>query len=284
MPCLLERSFTESVLIAQTRQRIREEFSSDETDPEKLLETTFDCEVRVAKMTHEERKDLRSESDFSVSEERGPTLWIVGGINGSGKTTLCNGPRLAPLFRTSQVLNADLLARTLRMVFSDLSQDEADRRAATLIFDTVVSGVNDGRSLAVETVLSTDKYKPVVDNALKRGVRFGFVYLTLDSPEEAIARVSLRVRGENGHDVPAEKIRDRWARSHDNWRWFAERAHFGIVFDNGGSRPQKTILVRDGHLLYSKDLSEEWESRISTLPKHHDFRISEEDVRWEPGF
>lgn len=286
MSCLLERSFRESVRIAILRNEIRTSFPEPPEEnplPEDLIERSFAIEVQKARRLSAEIK----KNQFSKKEEehRGgpPFFWIVGGINGAGKTTLCRSANVKALFGTVQVMNADRLARDRRMLEPEISQYDADRWAADTVYAVAARRIGERKSVSLETVLSTDKYKPLVERALENGYRIGFVYVTLGSPEQSIERVALRVLND-GHDVPEEKIRARWSKSHENWNWFAERAHFGIVFDNGGSIPSKTILVRDGQILFSGEISEEWENRISRFPKSPDFRILEDDPRWEPGF
>ena len=69
------------------------------------------------------------------------------------------------------------------------------------------------------------------------------VFLSLVTPEEAIARVAMRVR-QGGHDVPSETIRRRFAaglrnftdvyrHGVDYWQWF----------DNSGDTP---VLLEEG--------------------------------------
>lgn len=47
---------------------------------------------------------------------------------------------------------------------------------------------------------------------------------------------------DGGHDVPEDKIHDRWHRSMGNLPWFAARADRLIVADNSGSEPVALAL------------------------------------------
>jgi predicted ABC-type ATPase len=63
----------------------------------------------------------------------------------------------------------------------------------------------------IETVLSTEKYKPIFRLAKRSGYRLMFIYVVLPSIKEALARVARRIR-HGGHAVSAKKIRKRWPR------------------------------------------------------------------------
>jgi len=58
---------------------------------------------------------------------------------------------------------------------------------------------------------------------------------------------------EGGHDVPEDKIRERWSRSMDNLSWFAARADRVVVFDNSGDVPRVIALRHLGGVLELRD-------------------------------
>lgn len=93
------------------------------------------------------------------------------------------------------------------------------------------AAITEGRSFAVETVLSSDKFRPKVMRAKLLGFRFGFVFVTVDAASMNIARVQDRA-AKGGHDVPPERIMARRLRSHAAFGWFAQAADIGFLFDN----------------------------------------------------
>lgn len=98
----------------------------------------------------------------------------------------------------------------------------------------------------METVLSTAKYQPVVEEVLTAEGRCFLIYVALNSPELSAQRVRRRV-SEGGHDVPADKLRERWERSLKMLPWFASRAHRFWVFDNSNSdSEQRAELLATG--------------------------------------
>ena len=147
-----------------------------------------------------------------------PWFVLVAGINGAGKSTFAQDRATLRVLLEArgpeiEVINPDLVTREIQRSRPELALEEANVRAA----DECERRVRDlvahaDRSFVIETVLSTEKYKPVVRAALKRGFQVLFVYVVLGSVEEAIHRVASRV-ARGGHDVPAAKIRSRWPRS-----------------------------------------------------------------------
>ncbi|NOS70193.1 MAG: hypothetical protein HOP33_09710 [Verrucomicrobia bacterium] len=104
-----------------------------------------------------------------------------------------------------------------------------------------------GEAVAVETVLSTDKYRPVVEQLRRDGGMFNLIYVGLNSPELSRQRVAARV-AKGGHPVPEEKLAGRWQRSLEHLPWFASRADHFFIFDNSDSNPDQepVLAAREG--------------------------------------
>ena len=168
-----------------------------------------------------------------------PEFWLIAGPNGAGKTTLaCSGAIPKHVLR----LNPDeVTLRLLRGQGINSFQDapapllrELNIAAAESVFSEVSNRLGKNQAVAVETVLSTDKYRSVVAEVLKRKGRFNFIYVALSSPRVSLIRVRNRVRM-GGHDVPSEKLKGRWQRSLDNLPAFAALASNFWIFDNSDS-------------------------------------------------
>ncbi|MGB7077506.1 MAG: hypothetical protein WBD53_09985 [Xanthobacteraceae bacterium] len=93
------------------------------------------------------------------------------------------------------------------------------------------TSINAHQSVGVETVLSTSKYRRLVRAAKRRGFEIRLIYVILETPDLNVERVRLRVR-KGGHDVPVEKVRERWARSLRQLPWFLNQADWALIFDN----------------------------------------------------
>jgi predicted ABC-type ATPase len=173
-------------------------------------------------------------------------LWIVAGVNGAGKTTLTRRlwPLIASFGSPGPVLNPDELTMALLLREPELPRDEANRRAAEMAEQQLRAKINRSESVIVETVLSSDKYKPYLKRARRKGMRIGLIYVALSSPELAIDRIRIRV-AMGGHDVPQEKVRVRWSRSLDNLAWFSARVDRLLVFSNDNPNGEP-LWIADG--------------------------------------
>jgi predicted ABC-type ATPase len=160
-------------------------------------------------------------------------LWLLVGPNGSGKSTLARSgvlQRWSPeIPRHAQ--SPDDIARILPDVAPG-GDEFAYVRAAQAASDALVqAAVEARRTIMVETVGSSPKFFAVVDDARDRGMRFGLIYVTVKAGALNLARVAQRV-ATGGHQVPADRVVDRRARSIANFPEFARRANAGLVLDN----------------------------------------------------
>lgn len=166
-----------------------------------------------------------------------PVLWLLAGPNGSGKSTFAQSRVFERLHQTPETdtplvrLNPDEKARGLRFAFPILTDEQVALRAAQQSDAELDGCIERGRSVLVETVLSSDKLRARVEAAKARGADIRLTYVLLRKPELNIARVAQRV-AMGGHGVEEQKIRDRWVRSLENLPWFAGRADTLSVWDN----------------------------------------------------
>jgi predicted ABC-type ATPase len=164
-----------------------------------------------------------------------PTLVIVAGPNGSGKTTLVRTGVLASLLKVPALsINADDLARN--MASGGQPSDEQALLAAQISDARLDAEIAARRSVVVETVLSSDKFKGRVAAARAAGFDIVLVYVSVKLPELNIARVANRLL-QGGHAVPLDRILARRARSHAMFAWFAREADQVFVFDNSTTVP-----------------------------------------------
>ena len=179
-----------------------------------------------------------------------PWMWIIAGPNGAGKSTFA-GPYLDDLHAAFPELtgpmavvklNADERTLELRRQFPDAAHAALNRQAAQEIDTEVAAMIAAGRSFAVETVLSTPKYRDDVETAQAKGFRFGLIYVSLRSARLSTQRVGERVR-KGGHDVEAAAVVRRYRRSHEQLSWFAPRTDFLMIFDNSDKREDRPPLL-----------------------------------------
>lgn len=103
--------------------------------------------------------------------------------------------------------------------------------AAEEVYAEAEKRLSEGECVCLETVLSTDKFRPLVERLIASGGRFNLIYVAVSSADVSKSRVVHRA-SLGGHDVPPDKVADRWLRSMHRVGWFARRAHVFIAFDN----------------------------------------------------
>ncbi len=134
-----------------------------------------------------------------------PLLWILVGPNGAGKTTYYERyikPRL-----TLPFINADLIAR------AEWPEDTAEHayEASKLAADTRTALLDKNRSFVTETVFSHPSKLELLRDARQRGYIIWLTCIYVDDANLSVARVNQRVI-EGGHEVPEDKIRQRYDR------------------------------------------------------------------------
>ncbi len=157
---------------------------------------------------------------------------IIAGPNGAGKTTFAREflPNEAgcPIF-----VNADLIAAGL----APFAPETAAVQAGRLMLQEIARHFAARESFAFETTLAGRGYLHHIRTWRATGYRVKLIYLQLDSPEEAIARVAQRVR-QGGHDVPQAIIRRRFAAGRENFdRLYAPMVDAWALYDNAGAVP-----------------------------------------------
>jgi predicted ABC-type ATPase len=166
-----------------------------------------------------------------VSE--GKKVVIIAGPNGAGKTTFAT--EFLPFEAACPVfINVDLIAAGL----SPFAPDAAAIRAGRILLAEIDRHAAVGKSFAFETTLSGHTYVKRIEAWRAAGFVVELIFLSLASPEEAIARVAMRVR-QGGHDVAPEVIRRRFVSGMRNFHeTYRQRVDYWQWFDNSGRKPR----------------------------------------------
>ncbi len=157
--------------------------------------------------------------------DRRPLVLAVAGPNGAGKTTFYFSHLQAAGLR---FVNADVIARELRM----------DAYTAATVADGLRRQLIEQReSFVFETVFSDpvgEKLK-FLEEAGQAGYNSILCFIGIASADVSEQRVAMRTtRG--GHDVPNEKLRERYPRTMANLRDAIRRLPNVWIFDNGDLR------------------------------------------------
>jgi len=152
-------------------------------------------------------------------------LHLVVGPNGSGKTTFVT-EFLAMELPGFAYVNADEIAK------AKWPSDPAAHayEAAHIAEETRAHLIAKGRSFIAETVFSHPSKLDLIRSAQEEG--YQVVLHVMIIPEElAVRRVEYRVRA-GGHDVPEQKIRERYRRLWGLVARAVSAADRAVVYDN----------------------------------------------------
>ncbi len=164
--------------------------------------------------------------------EQTKKIRIIAGPNGAGKTTFAT-EFLVNEAGTLAFVNADMIAAGLNPFQPERSAVQAGRLMLRLI-DTYVKR---GESFAFETTLSGRSYARMIPMWQAQGYWIQLYFLSLPSPQMAVARVLNRVR-EGGHNIPENVVHRRF---HAGWHNFhhiyKDIVDEWVLYDSSGNSP-----------------------------------------------
>ena len=192
-----------------------------------------------------------------------PVFLIIAGPNASGKSSVYRNTDFGWEGRSVWIVNPDLLTARIREI-EDLPIDAANLAAVKRIESWLDASIDVHKSVGVETVLSTDKYRRLVTMAKVHSFSIWLIYVVLDSVERNVERARIREK-KGGHSVPEEKIRARHEKSLAQMPWFLEQADRAWIFDNSASEPKIIAEKRDGTITLSEDAQPQIVERVMSI-------------------
>ncbi len=167
-----------------------------------------------------------------------PNVYIIAGPNGAGKTTFAN-QFLPRSVAGRQFINADLIAKGI----SPFAPDSVALEAGRVMLERIEQLHRQRVDFALESTLAARTLTSRLESMEQSGYRIHIVYLWLETPELAVARVAERVR-EGGHSVPDATIRRRYLAGLRNFfKLYLPLAHFWALYDNSSD---ESLLVAFG--------------------------------------
>lgn len=169
-----------------------------------------------------------------------PHIVAIGGPNGAGKSSAAPA-LLDELFGIRAFVNADEVAAEL----GDASSDRVAISAGRSVLQRMRRLAASGADFAFESTLASRSFAPWISTLRGRqNYQFHVIFVSLPSPEMAIARVADRV-ALGGHDIPVEIVRRRYGRSLRNlFELYIPLAQTWRVYDN--STPRRPQLIAAG--------------------------------------
>jgi len=176
-----------------------------------------------------------------------PRLIVVAGPNGAGKTSITEQLLRHEWMGGCVYVNPDFIARD---EFGDWNASTAVIKAAARAAEVREQCLNEGRSLAFETVLSMADKVEFIQRARQAGFFVRLFFIGTDDPSINAKRVALRVM-EGGHEVPIGKIIARHTRSLANCPMTARIADRAYIYDNSVEDAPARLLFRtsEGRLI-----------------------------------
>ena len=154
-------------------------------------------------------------------------LYIIAGCNGAGKTT-ASFTILPEIIECQEFVNADEIAKGL----SPFQPETVALEAGRIMLKRIKELLNENKSFAFETTLSSKSYKNKILNAKKNGYTVTLLFFWLNNIELAKERVRVRVK-EGGHNIPNKIIERRYVKGIKNlFDIYINIVDGVLIFDN----------------------------------------------------
>lgn len=185
-----------------------------------------------------------------------PRVILIAGPNGSGKSTLTNF-FMEKGMDFGEYVNPDEIAKELGGDY-----DKAVREAQRLAESRRSELLNSGISHSFESVMSHPSKIEYLVTAKTKGFEVILLFVGINDPLINVKRVENRV-AKGGHDVPREKVVERYKRTMDMLYQAAITADQALIFDNTDSTSGITqaAKVEHGRLL-------DWDPRFPWVRKY----------------
>jgi len=175
-----------------------------------------------------------------------PTITVLAGVNGAGKSSIAGEYAET---ESDFYFNLDTVARKIRELHPDISLTIANAHAWQLGQSLLDQAIEEHKDYRFETTLGGRTITRLLQKAAGKGHRLQIWFCGLASPDLHLRRVRARVlRG--GHDIPEEKIHERWNSSRENLIRLLPHIHHLRVYDNSleadparGKPPRPALLL-----------------------------------------
>lgn len=168
-------------------------------------------------------------------------ITVIAGVNGAGKSSIAG-----EMIRSAgeDYFNPD--EQTRELIEKDLLPlSEANGKAWLMGVDNLQRAITHNLDYNFETTLGGNTITKLLHQAIDTGIEVRIFFCGLKTPELHIERVAARVQ-RGGHNIPEDKIRERWTGSLNNMVSLAPHCSALKVFDNsipaGHDGPEPTCL------------------------------------------
>ena len=175
-----------------------------------------------------------------------PRIYVLAGTNGAGKSSIA-GEML--IEEGVEYFNPDEAAELIRGANPGITLEEAQSVAWEEGRRLLERAIDERLDYAFETTLGGRTITALLEKAVQGGIEVRIWYVGLLNVELHIARVRARVK-RGGHDIPEERIRQRYVRSVFNLIQLMPKLTELRVYDNSveadphtGATPEPKLIV-----------------------------------------
>ena len=175
-----------------------------------------------------------------------PRIYVLAGTNGAGKSSIA-GEML--IEEGVEYFNPDEAAELIRGANPGITLEEAQSVAWEEGRRLLERAINERLDYAFETTLGGRTITALLEKAVQGGIEVRIWYVGLLNVELHIARVRAHVK-RGGHDIPEERIRQRYVRSVFNLIQLMPKLTELRVYDNSveadphtGATPEPKLIV-----------------------------------------
>jgi predicted ABC-type ATPase len=138
-----------------------------------------------------------------------PRIYVLAGTNGAGKSSIAGAMLIE---QGVEYFNPDTAAALIAEANPGITLEDAQSAAWYEGRRLLERAIAERLQFAFETTLGGTTITELLERAIASGIEVRIWYGGLDSVERHIARVRARV-ATGGHDIPEERIRERYIRS-----------------------------------------------------------------------
>lgn len=172
---------------------------------------------------------------------------MLAGVNGAGKSSLGGAALQAS---GAEFFNPDIFAARLREQQPGLSAEQANGLAWTLGRRGLERALAEGLTYGFETTLGGRSIVRMLLDGARAGAEVHVWFAGLATPELHLRRIQARVAA-GGHDIPEDKVRERFDASRANLVKLMPHLTSLHLYDNSfeadpraGRRPQPVLLLQ----------------------------------------
>lgn len=181
-------------------------------------------------------------------------LVIFAGPNGSGKSSIVD------YFLNTYKYRYICPDNYYSEIFFDFPPEEGYRRSMEAAENDRCVAVERGVPFAFETVFSRPDKLDFIEYAKANNYSVTLIFVSTENPDINVERVKRRV-GQGGHDVPVDKIYERYSRSMELLPIALDYVDEAMIFDNSYEDKRPTMIlnkVGDEYFFLNSECRPSW--------------------------